>query len=325
MKKSIFALVGVVMAGFLLTACGEKQLEVAPLAVLSDSMITVELGKTHELTVENYTGETRWASSDERVVTVSETGVVTPVSIGTAAVTAYIENEENMSCAVEVTAGTSNVQSISVTSYYSDVSDVTLDYNSAPTIHLKATCVPDDPSERLTWSSSDERIAQVSQSGAVTGYDNGRVEITVTALNGVSGTCTVRLKNVPETAKQNMPEIEMEAPRIESSHTGNVTSAVPVSAPNAQSTIIISDSNIYLNIGEGFKLTAAVGNAPGNNTISWLSSDKAVAIVKNGRVVAVGEGRCVISAVTSDGAVASATVAVGKDAIKALKAENSEK
>ena len=55
-----------------------------------------------------------------------------------------------------------------------------------------------------------------------------------------------------------------------------------------------------------------------------MSSDKAVAVVAKGRIVAVGEGRAVISAVTEDGAVASCSVAVGEKEIKLMKKEVSD-
>ncbi|MGM9551124.1 MAG: Ig domain-containing protein [Clostridia bacterium] len=325
MKNRVTKIAGIFLSLLMLSSCGGKEGEERAVPVLSESNVKIELGGTSELDVLNYQGDITWSSSDEKIVTVSDEGVITPVAIGTAAVTAYIENSENMSCVVDVVAGTSNVQSIRVTSYYSDADDVTLNYNDSPTVLLKADCFPDVIGERLTWTSSDNSIAQVNQSGVVTGYDNGTVQITATALNGVSGTCMVRLKNVPASAKNEMPDSDMQAPRVDSSHSGVVKSSVPVASPNAQSTVIISDKMVYLEIGEGLLLTCAVGNAPANTTVQWLSSDKSIAVVKDGRVVAVDNGQCVISAVTSDGAVASCSVAVGKDAIKELKAQNSGK
>ena len=76
-------------------------------------------------------------------------------------------------------------------------------------------------------------------------------------------------------------------------------------------------------MGEDCKLTYAVSNSA-DPTVQWVSTDKAVAIVNDGRIVAIGEGRATISAVTSDGAVASCSVAVGKEAIRELKDEDTE-
>lgn len=323
MKKLLVKILVLVMA-VSLCGCGEEQKAANEIPVLSSSTMELELGKTGEIKVLNYTGEVSWSTSDEKVVTVSPEGLVTPVALGSAAVTAYINNGENMSCAVTVLPGSSKVESISVTSLYSDASDVTLNYNDSPTAFLKATCTPMDMNERLTWSSSDDRLAQVNQSGVVTAYANGRVEIIVTALNGVSGRCILRIKNVPASVAAEAPRVTAEAPRVAASHSSSVTSPVPVTSETAQSTIIVSDKSIGLEIGEGFKLTCAVGNPPANNTVEWMSSDKSVAVVKNGTVVGVGNGTCVVSAVTSDGAAASCTVAVGKDAIKELKEKNSD-
>ncbi len=329
MKKFFCCVLVALMAVVLVTACGSQGDEASHQpAALNATSLNVKLGESASLTVMNYVGEVKWSTSDKTIATVSESGVVTGVSIGSAAITAQLENDESKTCVVDVQPGESLIEKIVVTSLFSDASDITVNYESGNTVSLKATCTP-SVTEKLTWSSSDELLAQVDSNGNVTVYGNGIVEIKAMALNGVEGKCTVRIKNVPAGVKPvvNNTTDDEEIPVIkdeeDDSTSDRFKSPVPVTSPSAKSSVIVSDKNVYLNVGENFTLTYAVSNTD-PETIEWVSSDKAVAIVKNGRIVAIGEGRAVISAVTSDGAVANCSVAVGEKEIKAMKKEVSD-
>lgn len=298
-------------------------------AALSATALTVKLGESAQLSVLNYTGQVRWSSSSSAIATVTQDGVVSAVAIGSVAITATLAEGETMTCVVDIQPGVSMVESIKVTSIFSDTSDITVNYESGSTVSLRATCTP-AVDEKLTWSSSDELLATVDANGVVTVWGNGIAEIKATALNGVEGTCKVRIKNVPATVKpKSVPVTDTEIPVIETDGensgtvSGKFTSPVPVTSPSAKTSVIVSDKNVYLNVGEDYTLTYAVGNTTSGD-VNWMSSDKTVAIVKNGRIVAVGEGRVVISAVTGDGAVASCSVAVGEKEIKKMKKEVSD-
>lgn len=326
MKNNFVKIILAVIMLFLCSACDSNEAPVVnEVGILSTTVMELEMGETDELSVLNYSGEVKWSSSDNMVATVNNAGVVTPVTIGSAAITAELDNGETMTCIVEVTAGTSLVETVAVTSIYSSASDITANYNDSQIVQLEASCTPYDPDEKLTWSSSDESIATVDQSGFVTLRGNGVAEIKAAALNGVEGVCIVRVKNVPENvAAQNTQVNETtnsDVPVIESEGSyDRFTSPVPTTSPSAKSSIIVSDRRVYLDVAESFTLTYAVGNTE-NKNIEWQSSDKTVAIVKDGVIVGIGNGRATISAVTHDGAVASCQVAVGKEAVAELKEE----
>lgn len=330
MKRYIAIVLCVIMAAFMLTACTDNTVETnAQEAALSATAMSLTLGERKELSVLNYVGDVKWSSSDKAIAKVSEEGVVEAVAIGSVAVRAELENDKTMTCVVEVQPGQSSIQSVKVTSLFSDTNDITVNYETDKSVSLKATCMP-DVNEKLTWSSSDEMLATVDQSGVVTVWGNGIVEIKATALNGVEGKCKVRIKNVPAGVQNAVvPEADLDIPVItddsdsDNEPSGKFTSPVPVTSPSAKTSVIVSDKNVYLNVGESFTLTYAVGNTDAGD-VKWMSSDKAVAIVKNGRIVAIGEGRAVISAVTGDGAAASCDVAVGKEEIKLMKKEVSD-
>ena len=303
----------------LFSSCGGKNGDISQVPLLSATMLDVKMGESTALEVYNYRGEIKWTSSDSGIAIVGDNGQIKPISIGSVAITASLDTGENMNCIVDVLPGESKVEKIYVTSFYSDADDITVNFEDSDSVRLKAECAPVDPIEKLTWSSSDENLATVTQDGFVTVRGNGIVNIHATALNGVTGSCKIRVKNVPKEIEENN-KIET-GPIVEiTKGQAGLTAPVPVPSPTAQSGIIISEQRVYLNVGEYTILNYAVSNSA-NTEITWLSTDKAVAVVKDGYIVGVGEGRAIVSAVTHDGAVASCTVAVGKEAIKELKEE----
>ncbi|MDO4789916.1 MAG: Ig-like domain-containing protein [Porphyromonas sp.] len=147
------------------------------------------------------------------------------------------------------------------------VTNVTLNKTSleifkGTTEQLTATVTPADAENKdLTWSSSKSNIASVDKTGKVTAIAVGETDITATA-GGKVATCKV------------------------------VVLAVPVSG------ITLNKTSHEMKIGEEVVLQAAV--TPDNaedKTITWESSNKAVATVSNdGKVVALSEGETNITA-----------------------------
>lgn len=165
---------------------------------------------TASVTPENSSDELVWKSLDEEVVTVSETGMLKGVSVGTAVVTA--------------TAGSVTVQSkITV---YEKVTGVSLDVSSktltvGDSFQLTATVQPknaDDQSVR--FSSSDEAVATVGATGLVSAVSAGTATIEVVTVDGGHRkSCTVTVE-------------EGEGPSVSPSPTpgGNVPSPTPGSS-----------------------------------------------------------------------------------------------
>ena len=56
---------------------------------------------------------------------------------------------------------------------------------------LGAVVLPSNASQTVTWSSSDEAVATVSQSGSVTPIQKGTAKITATTTNGKKATCKI--------------------------------------------------------------------------------------------------------------------------------------
>ncbi len=317
MKKRFLKILSLMLALAFLPGCGESEESVE--ASLSASAIELTMGETAALSVNDYTGDVIWSSSDPGVAAVTDTGEVSAVSIGNAAVTARIDGDATMTCIVAVKAGVSSVTKITVTSYYSSSSDITLDYSDAYSALLKASCTPSSENEKLMWSSSDERIITVDDGGYITAHANGTATVTATAVNGVHGECIVRVKNAPSDADPIEGATEEDAAETTGAAEEEEKVSIPQPLPGAQSSIVISDTKVYLDIAEDYQLTVTLSNEPEGTYVTWETTDKAIAVVKYGRIVAVGEGIAVISAVTTDGAVANCYVAVGKQAKKELQ------
>ncbi len=128
-------------------------------------------------------GEFQWSSSNEKVATVKD-GLVTAIDKGTAVITVR-SGEFYAECNVEV-------PEVSLSRL--EINEVWDNLEVDKTLELVVTCYPvyttDDTT--VTWSSADESIATVSQTGVVTGVSEGWVTITAKVGN-LSVTCDVNV------------------------------------------------------------------------------------------------------------------------------------
>jgi len=104
---------------------------------------------------------TEWSSSDEKIVTVDESGRVTAVGSGTATVTCTIDGMK-VSCTVTSVGG------LSV-----DVTEKSLKIGESFTV----TATTDPAGTEVTFASSDNRIATVDEKGTVKAVSAGTVTI----------------------------------------------------------------------------------------------------------------------------------------------------
>ncbi|MBQ8134195.1 MAG: leucine-rich repeat protein [Clostridia bacterium] len=144
------------------------------------------------------------------------------------------------------------------------------------TATLKATVSPGNTTDKkVTWSTSNKNIVTVS-GGKITAKKVGTATITVKTVNGKTAKCKVTVKNLPTKVKLNK------------------TSA-------------------SLKVKKSLTLKATV--TPTKNVISsitWSTSNKKIATVKNGKVTALKAGTVTITAKTANGKTAKCKITVKK-------------
>lgn len=134
-----------------------------------------------------------WKSSDTKVATVSKTGLVTAVSAGTAYITCTSTDNPSAFARVKITV------KIKTTGVKLNKTAMSIYQTASET--LKATVSPSNATDKkVTWKSSDTRIATVDKNGVVKGIKPGKAVITCTTANGgYTAKCTVQIKKIVKT------------------------------------------------------------------------------------------------------------------------------
>jgi len=166
-------------------------------------------------------------------------------------------------------------------------SPLTLDEGGTGT--LTAAVQPEDAVlGEIAWSSSDETVATVDETGVVTGVKAGTATITASMPMGENA--------APLTAEC---AVTVKAP------------APPVPPAVAVTGVSLDRSELALTVGETAVLTHTVSPAnAANKSVTWTSSDPAVAAVDGGTVTAVGPGSAAVTVTSANGHSASCTVTV---------------
>ncbi|MCR5206671.1 MAG: Ig-like domain-containing protein [Lachnospiraceae bacterium] len=128
-----------------------------------------------------------WKSSNPSIASVSSSGRVTAVALGTASISVTTVNGKIATCAVTVTP-----KDIVVSSVMLNKSSITLNTGKSET--LTATITPSSATDKtLTWSSSNPSVATVTDNGKITAVSQGTAIITVKSSNDKSSICTVNV------------------------------------------------------------------------------------------------------------------------------------
>ena len=131
--------------------------------------------------------EVRWISDNEDIVSVKE-GVITGKSEGEAIIKVAIGDKE-ASCKVKVIIPVTEIK----------LNKSKLSINRGDIVELKVTIKPNDATnKKITWKSSNEKIAKVDKNGKITGIGSGETTITAT-VDGKKATCKVTVTYTPIT------------------------------------------------------------------------------------------------------------------------------
>lgn len=238
---------------------------------LNKSQMTIQKGERENLVATVYPDDATnksvvWTSSNKSVAIVNANGRVTALTPGTTKITVTTVNGgETATCDVIVT----DAEKVNVTGV--SLNKTKLNLAKGDTENLVATIAPTNATNKnMTWTSSNEDVAFVNNSGKITAAGKGKATITVTTEDGQkTATCDVTVT---------VPDVRVTGISL------NKTGAT-----------IKSDENLLL-IANVMPYNAT------NKKVIWTSSNESIATVnQDGQVSAVSAGKATITAKTEDG------------------------
>lgn len=271
MKTLLKGVYAFFMVALVLAGC-QKPVEEEPVTIrLNKTLISsLPVGSTQTLTAtiapEGAKVTVVWSSEDDAVAVVNENGEVTGVAPGTTVISARAE-ESVATCKVTVTEVKPTAIKLSAATLKLAVEEQQV----LEVVLTPSNAVADD----LTWSSSDDKVAVVDQSGTVTAVAEGKATITVKCNGGnLAAICQVEVVSKEEEVKVTSIALE------------------PAS----------------LSLEEGQKGTLNVVVTPANAVVEdlqWETSDAEVASISAGEVTAMKAGKAVITAKCNAGALSA--------------------
>ena len=167
------------------------------LTINKNSMVKL----TATIPINTASNKITFTSSNKKVCTVTESGLVKGVARGSANITVKTYNGKTATCKVKV-----------LDPSIIDAKSLTLDKTSiiigkGESFTLTPTVSPVNTTDKtVTYSSSDRTVAVVSN-GKVTGKGVGTATITVKTVNGKTASCKVTVKKAPDKKKKKKTEL----------------------------------------------------------------------------------------------------------------------
>lgn len=229
------------------------------------------------------TKKVKWTSEDPGSVSVSSKGVIKAKRYirndkGYVTIKASALDNSGVECEfrVYVTAPVNKVEITKEGSEYTSIVGLDYDVNGAK-INLQATLKNGNgvalEGQKVTWKSSNTKIAKIDKDGVVTGLAKGKVTITATATDGSKKSGKVTL------------------------YVGKLITAMSLDGEIA--------SGISLKKGATKTISSKIIITPltaTNQTLKYKSSNTKVATInKNGKITAKGTGTTEITVMTTDG------------------------
>ena len=141
---------------------------------------------TYKILPKDATTVLTWDSSDKSIATVDSEGNVKAISVGEATVSVLTKNGKKATGKVIVTPAATKIE----------IKDQKL-YEGF-TIQLEPSITPSGVETKLTWTSSNNKIATVDINGKVTAQQEGSAQITVKTENNCVGKATITVVQAPE-------------------------------------------------------------------------------------------------------------------------------
>ncbi len=128
-----------------------------------------------------------WRSSNKKIATVAKNGKITAKKTGTVKISAYTAKEASASCTFQIVK--SKVKTSKITA---DVKKLTL--KKGKKYQLKISRTPITATEKITYSSSNKKVAAVNKARKITAKKKGKATITAKTSNGKKAKISVIVK-----------------------------------------------------------------------------------------------------------------------------------
>ena len=302
------------------------------------------------ITPANSTDEITWETTNSKVATVSNKGVISGKAKGSTLIIAKTSSGLTAYCKVTVKQRAKGIELNYTTKTVAKGNKFT----------LKAAVLPLDASnKKVTFTSSNTKVATVNADGVVKGLKGGTTVITVETVDGgYKATCVVTVKELVTeislkkdlmvakgyvgTLKPVIKSNSATTTKIKWTSSNNKivkvnqkgvitavgygTATITVRATDGSGAIAkckvkvirkvtsISINKTAVNIIVGDSLTVKATVKPNNSTyrgVIWSSSNENVAVVNDkGKITAIAEGNCIIYAKAKDNSKKSAKLIV---------------
>ncbi len=194
-----------------------------------------------------------WKSSNESIATVDSKGNIKALKEGEVTITVSTEDGKHTKTITVTVRPASDVTVTSVS--ISGAKEVEV----GKSIKLTANVTPKNATnKKVTWKSSDTKIATVDKNGNVTGVKAGSVKITVTTEDGG------KTKSVTITVKESTPVVKPDDPGQEDQPKEVKVSSITINGKDT------------MDYGSSQKLTVTVGPANATNkAVNWYVTEGA--------------------------------------------------
>ncbi len=241
----------------------------------TEDTIYLIIDESKQLTTKLNTGEVKWQTSDESIVTVDHTGKITGIAKGEATITVSYKTEdtgdtENPEGTEE--GGEDEVTEVNIQTYKIIVEEgipenFTLEMETEKEIGEYQTYKIEVKIEGkkigtsyLEWESSDENIVKVNGKGEIKGLQIGEA--------------IIKCKWKEDQTKEAMCRVIVKA----------------------SDKLILDKTNVSVTIDQTVKLIAKYQEQNVTNTASWTSEDENVATIQNGQIKGIAIGTTTIIA-----------------------------
>ena len=232
---------------------------------LNKNVLTLTVGDSETLTAtllpSDVTDRTLIWDSSDKTKVTVTDGTVTAVAAGEATITVKTANGKTATCSVTVNLPTVLPESVTL-----NKSQLNLTEGSSET--LTVIILPSTVTDKsVSWVSSDNNVVTVTD-GLITAVAEGTATVTVKTVNNKIAECTVT--------------VEPAVIRVEN--------------------IFLDKSELTLTVGKTYELSVTISPADAEDkSVSWASSNNAVATVDNGTITALSVGTADITVTTTDG------------------------